>query len=321
MSVVTLSSSSIIPWFSVEARRKIRGALWTNRLNIPYGPRPNQDSNILAMDYYFDFDSSTRARMRASYKSQGNCTHAALGPPSDPGYHGQYPATDWSTDPDKYASILEELLLDDIIIVMFLSPAGWSLQQLIDTYDKMFRSNRWQKICQMIVPNGWEPSEDTPNSQYVEFLKYGTETFPKALSYLHLASDFDAPGNGADLTPGLPTYIGNDGCWRNVAPYLHGFLVQNGAYSESPVDDPVLAKNFGDQFDPNVSGSLANRFTHGYAGWPTFSAYGPNTPIDVVNGECTSYNAYWYDLPQSISQAWGNLALSRGAIGAFDGLT
>lgn len=305
----------------MQVRRKIRGAIWTARLDIPYGPRPNQPDNILAMDYYESYDQPTRNRMRDSYKSQGQLTHAPIGPFTDPGYHGQYPAIDITTDPDHYASIFEELLLDGIIPVCFLKPDDWTLQQLIASYDAIFRSNRWQRICQIIVPNGWEPSEDTPNSEYVSFLQYGRETFPNALCCLHLATDFDAPGNNADLTPSSPTYIGNDGCWRNVAPYMHTFLIQNGAYNVPPSADPTLATNFGNQFDEEVSGSLADRFQHGYANWPTFSAWGPNQGIDCVNGECTSYEAYWNNLPESTSQAWGNLAKQRGAIGEFDGVS
>jgi hypothetical protein len=95
--------------------------------------------------------------------------------------------------------------------------------------------------------------------------------------------------------------------------------VQNGPYSSSPSQDPTLANNFANQFN-QTSGSLWDRFNKGYAGWPTFSAYGPTTPIDLIAAEQTSYTAYWSNLPEQDSKDWGTLAVQSGANGAFDSI-
>jgi hypothetical protein len=183
--------------------------------------------------------------------------------------------------------------------------------------EPIFTQERWQAALRMIVPMGWEPSEDTPNAEFVKRFQWAKRVFPNALQYIHLNADFDAPGNNDDLTPDQPKFIGMPECWHRVAPYLTGYLVQNGPYNCFPGDSPTLAQNFSDQFRLTVSGSLADRFVHGYAGWPTTCATGE--PLDVIAAEQTSYHAYWNNLPEAASRQWGQLALSAGAQGAFDG--
>ncbi len=78
------------------------------------------------------------------------------------------------------------------------------------------------------------------------------------------------------------------------------------------------ATNFGNQFKADVKGSLRDRFVNGYAGWPTTCAT-PGEPLDLINAECTSYYAYWANLPEAVSVAWGDLAMQSGADGFFDG--
>jgi hypothetical protein len=150
----------------------------------------------------------------------------------------------------------------------------------------------------------------------VKRFQWARRVFPHALQYIHLAADFDAPGNNTDLTPGQSGFIGMPECWHRVAPYLTGYLVQNGPYGVSPDEDTTLATNFGNQWRVDVKGSLADRFVNGYAGWPMTCATGE--PLDRIAAEQTSYNAYWGNLPEAISIQWGALALKNGAQGYFD---
>ena len=305
------------PWPSLDAIRNVRGAIWSSRSAIPFGPRPNQPDNINAMDYFAScYDSAQRQQMISDYKSR-KLTHVAVGPFVDPGYHGQYPAEDFRSNPDEFAAKLGELRNAGLILAGFLCPDGWSLDQC-QSLNSIFSQAKWQDLFQIVVPCGWEPSEDTPNSEYVAKLAWGKQLFPRALVALHLAADFDCPGNNADLTPGTPQYIGMAQCWANVCKYLNQYFVQNGPYTTAPSADPTLANNFANLFNQS-SGSLWDRFHNGYAGWPTFSAWGAQ-PIDIVAAEQTSYSAYWSNLPEQDSKDWGTLAVNSGANGAFDSI-
>jgi len=259
-------------------------------------------------------------RALAAYRERGY-THAPVGAFVSESYHGQTPPhsfQDWERGHEGIAARLEMMLAHGIIPVVFLSPDNWTLEQM-KQFEPVWRTPRWQQIVKVMVPFGYEPSIDTPNSDWVARLKWARDVFPNALSYIHMVSDFDAPGNNDDLTPNQPGYIGNEGCWANVVPYLHGWLVQNGPWYTAPNGDLVNFRNFCEQFRADVHGSLRQRFDQGYAGWPTFSAWGPNEGLDLIAAEYCSYAAWHHDLPEDSCQQWGDGALSSGADGVFDG--
>ncbi len=300
------------PWSQKELR-KILGAIWPTRASVAFGPRAGEIDNI--------FDSGCEAYSPADLAlgraatQQRRYTHVQVGPFIDGGYHGEYPAVDFRNNPDEVLAWLESLWAAGFAVVAFIGPDGWTTEQM-ETLEPIFSQPRWQTVLKMIVPMGWEPSKDTPNSEFVKRFQWARRVFPNALQYIHLPADFDAPGNNDDFTTGTPKYIGYAEAWHRVVPYLTGFLIQNGPYDKSPDQDPTLAKNFGEQFRGDVRGTLRDRFTNGYAGWPTICATGE--PLDLIAAEQTSFNAYWSNLPESVSQAWGAVAMANGADGAFD---
>lgn len=301
-------------WTPAELRA-VRGAIWPTRGPVAFGPRPGADDNIIdtGCEFYGAADLATSvATLRAR-----RYTHVQMGPFIDPGYHSKYPPIDFRMAPEFTLRQIEAWWQAGFAVVAFIGPDGWTTEQM-ETLEPIFRQPRWQAALRLIVPMGWEPSEDTPNAEFVARYEWAHRVFPSALQYIHLAADFDAPGNNDDLTPGTPRFLGMPECWRRVAPYLTGYLIQNGPYGVAPADDPILANNFGNQFRADVRGSLRDRFVNGYAGWPTTCASGG--PLDLIAAEETSYYAFWNNLPESVSLAWGRLALDAGADGAFDGV-
>lgn len=301
------------PW-TPQQLRAIRGAIWPTRGPVQFGPRPGQPDNIIATGCE-DYSAGDLAIARTALRARGY-THVDMGPFIDPGYHGQYPPVDFRTNADFVLTLIENWWAAGFAVVSFIGPDNWTTAQM-ETLEPIFAQPRWQAALKIIVPYGWEPSEDTSNADFVQRFQWARRVFPTALQYLHLAADFDAPGNNADFTPGTPQYIGFAEAWRRVVPYLTGYLIQNGPYGVSPAQDPTLAQNFGDQFRGDVRGTLRDRFTHGYAGWPTTCATGE--PLDLIAAEETSYYAYWNNLPEAVSIAWGQVAMAQGADGFFDG--
>jgi hypothetical protein len=314
LNAALYGSSAVREWTPAQLRA-IRGAIWPTRGPVAFGPRPGQEDNIIDTGCEA-YTAADLALARMIIRSR-QYTHVQVGPFIDSGYHGQYPAVDFRTDPDAQLALLEGWWAAGLAVVAFLGPDGWTTAQM-ETLEPIFVQPRWQAVLRQIVPMGWEPSEDTPNAEFVARFQWAQRVFPKALQYLHLPADFDAPGNNADFTPGQPSYIGMAEAWRRVVPYLTGYLIQNGPYGTAPADNPPLARNFGDQFRLDVRGSLADRFVNGYAGWPTVCASGE--PLDLIAAEQSSYYAYWRNLPEDASREWGAVAMANGAHGAFDGV-
>lgn len=308
-------ASGIRPW-TPKQLRAIKGAIWPTRGPVAFGPRPGQVDNIIdtGCEAYSvgDLVISRAAIDNRKY------THVQMGPFVADGYHGQYPSVDFRNDPDFTLRQIEAWWRADKAVVAFLGPDNWTTEQMREL-EPIFLQPRWQAVMKQIVPMGWEPSEDTPNAEFVARYQWAKRVFPNALQYIHLNADFDAPGNNDDLTPDQPRFIGMPECWNRVAPYLTGYLIQNGPYNGFPTDAANVqqATNFANQFRANVRGTLRDRFVNGYAGFPTQFADGGT--LDLIAAEQTSYNAYWGNLPEDASRQWGALALVAGADGYFDG--
>jgi hypothetical protein len=304
----------------------IRGAMWTARANLPMGPRPNQDSNILNIGGVAAYLNAgiDPDRVFAPYVARGY-THADVGPlpMGEGGYHRQYPDTvDYRQNPDAFCDILQMYWDRGIAPVWFAKPDNWTVADLDNRgLTSIYSSPRFRKLVRIVVDRGWEPSQDDSNRTYVEGYEWGWRVFPDALHCIHMTADFDAPGNNEDLTPGQPGYIGNAGCWYNVVPYLHLWLVQNYGYigGGDQIPTPTFIRNFGDQFDADVRGSLANRFERGYAGWPTFSAWGQGVGLKCIAGEFAATADYHWNWPEEEARKLGDIAMARGAWGSLDG--
>jgi hypothetical protein len=319
---------------SLRDLAKIRGAMWTVRGPWRFGPRPGSPDNITAMEYIYVYGDPNNASvltneqkaMLDTYLAQGY-THVAFGPINAQSYHGQYPDTDF-TSPDMFEKWLDWLQMfwdHGLAPICFLHPDGGSFEDTVAMYDHLIRGNpRAQRLMRIVVPTGWEPVKyEWSSTTWAKFCAWARDLLPNALVLIHTVSDVDAPvgtdANGDDN--GRPNGEG----WSRVTPHIHGWLIQNGAYSVPPSQDPTLAQNFAAQFDQGALGAqlhgAAWHFINGVSGWPQGSAWSPTERIYIYNAECTSYEAYWHNIPYSTSTAWGDLAMKSGADGYLDGGT
>ena len=305
---------------------RIRGSMWTARCNIPFGPRPGKDDNILAMDYYEHYGAGDRSLMLSTYTGLGY-THAVTGPLVDPdGYHGSYPLTPNLPTPaewDAYLDAMQEWWDAGITPIHFCHPDGWSLEQMA-ALEPFYLQPRAQKLLRIVVPSGWEPAKYEWSSQtWAEFMKWGRRIFPNALILLHTVPDVDAPV-GTDARGDDNGKPNADG-WKRVAPHIHGWLVQSSAFAEPDAHgdtnhpEKTNFDNWADLFDSRQEKSYPNRFRNGYAGWPMGSLWGANTSIKIIAAEYGSWWAFWKNRPHSEACAWGDRALSVGADGVLDG--
>lgn len=329
---VTLALAHVDPasW-SMAQLLNIRGAMWTARLNLPYGPRPGQDDNILAMDFYQFFAAPDRARMLDAYRARGY-THAVTGPlVGTDCYHSQFPCHDAGqpgmlpTDGvptqaqfDFYLDRMQEWWDAGIAPIHFAHPDGWTLEQE-QQLDALYSQPRAQKLLRIVVYTGWEPTKyDWTSAQWVAFFQHAAQLFPNAARLVHTVCDVDAPTGGND---DQTLAGGNATAWANAVPYLHGWLVQNCGYidgaGETP--DPTFLKNFTDQFDQTQGrASLTSRFRLGVGGWPTNSANGG--PLKVYAAEFASYSDYWKNWSEEQARLLGDAAMKSGADGVLDGV-
>lgn len=316
--------------------RRIRGALFTVQGRISGPPRDGQPNNVVTTAGYDGRSREERQLVRDEYHAR-RYTHGPIGPFIDPGYHHDEigtPASDFRADGGaRVLSVLQETWQDGIIPVVFIVPDNWLIDEARRHLEPIFRQPEYQAVCRAVCL-GWEPSMDRPNREYVAWFQWLADVFPHALRYLHMVSDFDAPGNNDDLTPGRPDFKGNDGCWRNIAPYIHGYLSQSSTFEHPDhIDSDPRAngrtdfQQWVDRYRKSEPSSLPGRFRTGYAGWPRDSAWGPGIPIDVIAAEYGSYTTFWlrrgprpgYASLEDESQAWGDAALAVGADGVFDG--
>lgn len=311
--------------WTLEQLLAIRGSMWTARLDIPYGPRPNSKDNILAMDYYEFYSDSDRKRMIQRYRNELKLTHAVTGPLVDPGgYHGKYPSTPNVPNLqefNKYLDFIEEWHEADLIPIHFVHPDGWSLEdmkQLIPLY----KTERARKLLPVRVWTGWEPAKyEWSNAYWNQFFQQARDIDPDGVLLVHTVADTDAPVGNGDNKP-------NGEYWCESAKYLDGWLVQNAGYFDpiSDRNDPrwnrqyaEFLRNFPAQFDVNSTGSLMQRFHNGYAGWPKYS-YRGMFPLKVYAAEFGAYPNFWYNYPEQEARDLGTLAMRAGADGVLDGV-
>jgi hypothetical protein len=317
---------------SLEQLARIRGSMWTARLNLPYGPRPGSDDNILSMDFYEFFGPEDRKRMIEAYKARGY-THAVTGPIVDAGgYHGQYPLSDFR-DPAKfewYLDAMQEWWDAGIIPIHFVKPDNWSLEDM-EQFVPLYSSPRARALLRILVPAGWEPWKyEVSSLTWAEFFKWGHRVNPEALILGHTVGDVDAmAGTDARFDDNGK---GNDTAWDRVVPYLHGWLIQLGGYvfmedstgqamdrhsPEFPAKLTEFKANMADYIGGHAG--ITKRFREGYAGWPTSSMWGPNIPIKIYLAEYAAYIDYWKNWPEDEARDLGDIAIKAGADGYLDG--
>jgi hypothetical protein len=132
------------------------------------------------------------------------------------------------------------------------------------------------------------------------YARWARETLPNALVLIHTVTDVDAPvgtdSKGDDN--GRPNAEG----WARIAPFIHGWLIQNGPYETAPSANPPLAREFCAQFKADGDGaelhSVAWHFK-GAGGWTRDSAWGrTGVPILLYAAEHTAYSSFWQNLPE-----------------------
>jgi hypothetical protein len=284
---------------------RIRGAMWSARLDVPFGPRPGRPDNIIATAYFDTYSPADRARIITALKARGY-THVVAGPLVDTGgYHGQFHPHDWRGA--EFARFLDQLQTfwdNGLTPVVFIHPDGWTFERTRDELTPLLRQERAQRLIRIVVPTGWEPTRRRWSScTWAAFAQWARQTLPDALVLIHTVADADAPaGDDARCSDRDAA-----GAWARVVPYIHGWLIQNGPYNAPPESVPALAREFAAQF----SAAFATRV----------SAWGAGVPILRYAGEQTAYSSYWKNLPEGASRAWGDLAIASGADGYLDGGT
>lgn len=314
----------------LEELAAIRGAMWTARLNLPYGRRPGQDSNILAMDFYGLYGTEDRARMLHQYHDVQGYTDAVTGPVTgNDCYHGLYPCFQGVPSQEQWDAYLDTLQEwwnhDRIRPVFFAKGDGWERPEFaadMDRMDALYSQPRAQRLIRTVAYCGWEPSGSKygwKNQTYVDCLARGARVFPHALRLLHMVADLDSPIGGDD-DPVAHLKDGKAAAWRNVAPYIHGLLVQVGGYvdPESRIRVPQPTPEFLREF-AKVCPDFIRRFTTGDQGWPTSSARGEGKRLWVYYAEGASFGDFWDNWPESVALDLGDLAMESGADGYLDG--
>jgi hypothetical protein len=312
----------------LEQLAAIRGAMWTARLNLPFGPRPGRDDNLIATSFITAYSPADRLRIVAALKSRGY-THVVMGPLVDPGgYHGLWPPSDWRGAAfDRFLDAVQFFWDHGLAPVVFIHPDNWSFERTRDELTPLLSRPRAQRLLRIIVPSGWEPAKDNWSScTWARFAKWGGDVLPHALILMHTVTDVEAPA-GADAVCD-DSRRSHAEAWARVAPFIHGWLVQNGGYF-SPIRDrndpawpPQFAafkRSFAAQFEIGSAGSLMQRFQKGDDGWPRGSRWGPARRIRLYAGEYAAYPDTWSNWPEEEGRALGDVAIASGADGYLDG--
>ncbi len=299
----------------------MRGSIWTARCNIPQGPRPNQDSNILAMDYFETYGHADQQKMIDGTKAR-NYTAAPAGPLAGGDcYHGKY-ACDTSLPTqerwDAFLDLMQWWWDQGIMPVYFAKPDNWEhdLGDL-DKLDALHRQPRAQRLLRNVVYPGWEPSGSKygwNNSVWTAMVKRGADVFPNALRGLHTPTDLDAPIGGDD-DPILKESDPKAASWRNVMVYIHYWAVQIQGYIDS---GPTLTEPFLSEFK-KLWPDYNRRFNGGTWDFPT--AWNGRHKLQVGYAEGASYVDFWQDWPEDLSRELGDIAIASGAAFYFDGGT
>jgi hypothetical protein len=305
---IVLTEGGVDPFeVPLEDLRNFRGSIWTARAPQPFGPRPGSPDNILAMDYYEEYDQATRDLCIAEYVGRRRYRQCCVGPFVDGGYHGLYPEVDIRVDPLKYARALEELWNRGAYPVTFLGVDNWTLDDMRRELEPIFRRPEFQRVVRLAVPHGWEPGGyNVSNEEWCEWFAWAQDVFPRARLGLHMISDFDAPIGGNDGAPiGTMT---KQQAWTNV--YNAGcrfFLRQVGGYVSS--GNPVPTSEFIANFQADLAWFVRN-----------FGAWGLD--IDVIAGEYAAFIDFWGNAAEAYSVEIGDAAMQvPGVRGFFDGGT
>ena len=300
----------------LETLVKFRGGMWTVPSAVPYGPRPGKPDNVCAMDYFEWFTEADQETMLRDYQARGYI-HAVTGPPIDSGgYHFDYPTYPGPLTQEWWDHTLDcyQVWWDRGIIPTFFAcpdEAAWPLDRIKAEMEPFFRQERAQKLIRVVLA-AWEP--DWESARWEATTAWLADVFSNALRGVHFAPKHSAPGRGDEIIPGV---FEEAQMWEKIAAYIHFFWEQTRCTWEGPPDEQAywLA-----MWNPAMVGSWVSRFSRGYAGWPTFSAW-PTGGIRPFPSEFWSWTRYHENASEAEGQKWGDDAMRMGAEGYMDGGT
>lgn len=304
----------------------------------PAPPRPTRDQ-LLTFRGSLNIKSSSTFNLRGTASTNGiwnapddqaaviirewkerGYTHGPVGPFIDAGYHGLTPPVDFRNDAqrEKVVAAITNLQQEGIITPMFLTPDGWTVDQL-RTIEPIFKEEVWQGLGAIVV-NGFEQQGSRygwANSQYVDYLTWMKETFPNAVRCLHTVSGIEAPvGRGDDTSrPGMSL----NECWGRLNPLIDVWLTQFDMWDHAwthvdpaNTDGRTDLSHWYDLWDRANRFSFLTRFSAGGT-WPLAK------DIIPIPGEFWSYGLVWHDLDEAQGRKIGSTAIALGARGSFDG--
>lgn len=299
-----MTQSGVDP-FSIptEELLNFRGSIWTARAKVPFGPRPMQDDNILAMDYFESYNDADQQTMLEGYVKQRGYRHAPFGALIDEGYHGQYPGVDFRTNPAWYAGVMQKMWNGGAYPVLFMSPNNWSHEDCENILTPIYQMPEFQRVVRLVVPYGWEPGGyNISNADWVRRFQWARRCFPNAIMGIHMIADFDAPIGGNDGAP-----IGSmtkQEAWTNVANAgAQFFLDQVAGYINGP---EVPTQAFIDGMSERV-----RYFVQHFRDW--------GIDLSYIGGEYAAYADYWQNFNEKYAVQIGKLCMDNGARGFFDG--
>jgi len=293
--------------------------MWTARANLPFGARPNRDSNVIAF-LPTGYTADQHKRAVSEYLGRGY-THMVGGPVTgNDCYHGKYPCERGLPDQerwDRYLDWVQSIWEAGLIPIYFAKPDHWEKPEHAEewnTLDKLYRQPRAQRLLRVVVYCGWEPDGDRTlwrNDTYVSCLSRGARVFPDALRYLHASCDVEAPRGTTDAG------LSDDDAWRRVSPYIHGYLMQSCLYINNEAAAPT--EKLLNDWRAAVARMKA-RVARGTAAH-TQTAWNDGRGLQVVAAEYASYRAFWSDWPERYARQLGDAAMCAGADGYLDGGT
>jgi hypothetical protein len=338
--VVTLAPLHVDPsTIPLGELARIRGAMWPRAtvcpgdLRLPLGPRPAERDNIIATTYFDNYTPTQQEAIARCFNALG-WTHVVVGGLVDEwAYHGEYIGHDYGT-PAAFERFLDQLQWfwdHGLKPIVFVREDGATYEETERLVRQLIAPNsRAQQLIRIVVMSGWEPARGEWSScTWAKYVHLAHVALPNALNLIHTVSDVDAPaGNDALCSDDDESSDArnNAEAWeRVIREGLHGWLIQNGPYRSGPADEPRLAREFAAQFKKDDEGAVFRSSAWHFAGhssWPSFSAWGPTTPICLYAAEQSAFEAYWFNRPgDGERNAWGDLAVRSGACGYLDGGT
>jgi hypothetical protein len=306
--VAALGSGSAPSPLPLDERQRIRCSLTIvfdgRNANIPWGARAGYDTQCVFMD---EIDNFTEAQLAATL-SRYPWRDLPAGSIYAKGYNGLYPDTDWRGRANAYADRLELILSYGKRLVFHALPddpyywlgprLGWDWRRVRDDLEPVYRHPRVQACIDRAVV-AWEPPSDTLNSVWVPACAWLADVFPAAERFVHMAPDHNAPC----ASEGDPVPDGQ--AWRNIAPYVHGFLYQSSMMGENRESQFLFDTNY-----------VQLHFDRGINNWPTVGADGRD--LYAIGYE---YASYWRHNGATPSMepgiTWGHDLMDGGMIRGF----